>query len=84
VLLRLYEREGIAFLRRLNGMFAIAIDDAREDAMYLVRDRIGVKPLYVADDGRQRAVRLRDQGAAAGAAKADRRRRSISRPSTTT
>jgi asparagine synthase (glutamine-hydrolysing) len=53
VLLRLYEREGIAFLRRLNGMFAIAIDDAREDAMYLVRDRIGVKPLYVADDGRQ-------------------------------
>ena len=32
-------------------MFAIAIDDAREDAMYLVRDRIGVKPLYVADDG---------------------------------
>jgi asparagine synthase (glutamine-hydrolysing) len=53
VLLRLYEREGIAFLRRLNGMFAIAIDDARQDAMYLVRDRIGVKPLYVADDGRQ-------------------------------
>ncbi|TFZ04069.1 asparagine synthase (glutamine-hydrolyzing) [Ramlibacter humi] len=53
VLLRLYEREGIAFLRRLNGMFAIAIDDAREDAMYLVRDRIGVKPLYWCDDGRQ-------------------------------
>ena len=29
VILRLYEREGIACLRRLNGMFAIAIDDAR-------------------------------------------------------
>jgi asparagine synthase (glutamine-hydrolysing) len=55
VILRLYEREGIACLARLNGMFAIAIDDAREDAMYLVRDRIGVKPLYVADDG-ERAV----------------------------
>jgi asparagine synthase (glutamine-hydrolysing) len=53
VLLRLYEREGIAFLRRLNGMFAIAIDDAREDAMYLARDRIGVKPLYWRDDGRE-------------------------------
>jgi asparagine synthase (glutamine-hydrolysing) len=51
VILRLYEREGIACLRKLNGMFAIAIDDAREDAMYLVRDRIGVKPLYFADDG---------------------------------
>jgi asparagine synthase (glutamine-hydrolysing) len=53
VILRLYEREGIACLKKLNGMFAIAIDDAREDAMYLVRDRIGVKPLYVLDDGEQ-------------------------------
>jgi asparagine synthase (glutamine-hydrolysing) len=51
VILRLYEREGIACLRRLNGMFAIAIDDAREDALYLARDRIGVKPLYFHDDG---------------------------------
>src|SRR3954468_20706444 len=53
VILRLYEREGIACLRRLNGMFAIAVDDAREDALYLARDRIGVKPLYVADDGQR-------------------------------
>ncbi len=53
VILRLYEREGIACLRRLNGMFAIAIDDAREDAFYLARDRIGVKPLFVRDDGRR-------------------------------
>jgi asparagine synthase (glutamine-hydrolysing) len=53
VILRLYEREGIGFVSKLNGMFAIAIDDAREDALYLVRDRIGVKPLYVADDGRR-------------------------------
>ena len=53
VILRLYEREGIACLSRLNGMFAIAIDDAREDALYLARDRIGVKPLYVHDDGQR-------------------------------
>ena len=53
VILRLYEREGIACLRRLNGMFAIAIDDAREDALYLARDRIGVKPLFVQDDGQR-------------------------------
>lgn len=53
VILRLYEREGIACLRRLNGMFAIAIDDAREDALYLARDRIGVKPLFVHDNGQR-------------------------------
>ena len=53
VILRLYEREGIGCLRRLNGMFAIAIDDAREDALYLARDRIGVKPLFVQDDGQR-------------------------------
>ncbi len=53
VLLRLYESEGIDFVRKLNGMFAIAIYDAREQALYLVRDRIGVKPLYLHDDGQQ-------------------------------
>ena len=53
VLLRLYEAEGIGFVNKLNGMFAIAIYDAREQAVYLVRDRIGVKPLYVHDDGHQ-------------------------------
>ena len=53
VILRLYEREGIACLKRLNGMFAIAIFDAREDALYLARDRIGVKPLYTLDDGQR-------------------------------
>jgi len=53
VLLRLYEKEGISFINKLNGMFAVAIYDAREQAVYLVRDRIGVKPLYVHDDGRQ-------------------------------
>lgn len=53
VILRLYERDGIACLSQLNGMFAIAIDDAREDALYLARDRIGVKPLYVHDDGQR-------------------------------
>lgn len=53
VILRLYEREGIGCLKRLNGMFAIAIDDAREDALYLARDRIGVKPLYVLDNGQR-------------------------------
>jgi asparagine synthase (glutamine-hydrolysing) len=51
VLLRLYEREGIDFIHKLNGMFAFAIIDKREQAMYIVRDRIGVKPMYIHDDG---------------------------------
>lgn len=51
VLLRLYERDGIEMIHKLNGMFAIAILDKREGALYLVRDRIGVKPLYLYDDG---------------------------------
>lgn len=51
VLLRLYERDGIEMLSRLNGMFAIAIFDRRERALYLARDRIGVKPLYMHNDG---------------------------------
>ena len=53
VILRLYERDGIDCLRHLNGMFAIAIDDAREDALFLARDRIGVKPLYIWDRGNE-------------------------------
>lgn len=53
VLLRLYEAEGIGFVSKLNGMFAIAIYDARMQALHLVRDRIGVKPLFIHDDGRQ-------------------------------
>jgi asparagine synthase (glutamine-hydrolysing) len=54
VILRYYEHEGIACLKRLNGMFAIAIWDGRENggdgALFLARDRVGVKPLYVWHD----------------------------------
>jgi asparagine synthase (glutamine-hydrolysing) len=55
VILRWYEREGIDCLRRFNGMFAIAIWDGRanegDGALWLARDRLGVKPLYVWRDG---------------------------------
>ncbi|MFT6988643.1 MAG: asparagine synthase (glutamine-hydrolyzing) [Paraglaciecola sp.] len=45
-ILRLYERDGVDGVHKLNGMFAIAIYDKRIDALYLIRDRVGEKPLY--------------------------------------
>ena len=39
-------------LRRLNGFFAIAIHDRRDDALFLARDRMGVKPLHYAETPR--------------------------------
>ena len=50
IVLFLYEEYGIeGMLRRINGMFAIAIADMRCNKLYLVRDRMGVKPLYYYD-----------------------------------
>jgi len=46
VILRLYELYGVSELRKLNGMFSISIFDKRKKALYLIRDRIGEKPLY--------------------------------------
>lgn len=46
VLLRLYEREGTDCLKRLNGMFAFAILDRRQQKVVLARDNFGIKPLY--------------------------------------
>lgn len=46
VIIYAYKEWGIDFLHKLRGMFAIAIWDNNIDKLYLVRDRIGVKPLY--------------------------------------
>lgn len=50
VVLRAFEHWGDDFVTKLNGMFAIAIYDIKEERLRLYRDRIGVKPLFFADD----------------------------------
>lgn len=49
VLLRSYVRWGPSFINRLRGMFAFAIYDPRTHKLFLARDHLGIKPLYVAD-----------------------------------
>lgn len=51
VLLAMYARDGDAMLRRLNGIFAFAIWDNERGELFMARDRLGVKPLYYAQDG---------------------------------
>ncbi|MEV6596471.1 asparagine synthase (glutamine-hydrolyzing) [Actinoplanes sp. NPDC051346] len=48
VVLRGYLRWGDQVCERLNGMFAFAVWDGRTSRLVLVRDRIGVKPLFLA------------------------------------
>ena len=46
VILAGYERQGIGFFKRLRGMWAFAISDARNGKLVLSRDCFGIKPLY--------------------------------------
>ena len=50
VVLRLFIDEGPAMLKKLNGFFAFAVYDKSERSLFLARDRLGIKPLFVYHD----------------------------------
>jgi asparagine synthase (glutamine-hydrolysing) len=52
VIVHAYEEYGLDFPSHLNGMFAIALFDEPRQRLVLVRDPIGIKPLYYSDTGR--------------------------------
>lgn len=51
VVIHAHEEYGIDALQRLRGMFAYALYDTKEQRLLLVRDRLGIKPLYYAQCG---------------------------------
>ncbi|MBI3522183.1 MAG: asparagine synthase (glutamine-hydrolyzing) [Chloroflexi bacterium] len=69
VVVHLYESHGERFVERLDGMFALAVWDARERRLILARDRFGKKPLLYRVDGDELAFASEHQ-ALLGAAEA--------------
>lgn len=49
VVLNLYAEYGSDCVSRMNGLFAFAIWDQRAQTLFLARDRLGIKPLYIAE-----------------------------------
>lgn len=45
-IIHLYEEYGVDFVSKMDGMYAFALWDSRQDRLLIVRDRLGIKPLY--------------------------------------
>jgi asparagine synthase (glutamine-hydrolysing) len=58
VLLKAYHAWGIDCVRRFHGMFAFAIAERDSGRLILGRDRLGIKPLYLAEDASRRVLRF--------------------------
>jgi asparagine synthase (glutamine-hydrolysing) len=59
VLLHLYSCKGAGMLDELRGMYAFVIWDEPRRHLFIARDPFGIKPLYIADDGR--CIRIASQ-----------------------
>src|SRR5690606_39843440 len=53
VLVKAYHRWGARCVERFAGMFAFAVAERDTGRLVLARDRLGIKPLYLAEDGRR-------------------------------
>lgn len=52
VIVHAYEEHGEQCVSQFNGMFAFAVWDSNKERLWLARDRLGIKPLYIATIGR--------------------------------
>ncbi|PID68514.1 MAG: asparagine synthase B [Flavobacteriales bacterium] len=50
VILALYQKKGVDFIDEMNGIFAFALYDVDKDSYFIVRDHMGIIPLYIGWD----------------------------------